>query len=161
MIQTDKYEEALRQGISRLWAGEDPKAILDDVAKQWDQITQRWEWTSRRRYTRLGRQVGGLSEGDEVRRGTTPLGSSRGRGPGRSAGAPAARPHERRDFSARALVAPSIFVLLLIGIFPLVYLLVVSFQNITMTEIDTGFLGLRNYRCCFATAGCGKRCCTL
>ena len=41
LIQTDKYEEALRQGISRLWAGEDPKAILDDVAKQWDEITQR------------------------------------------------------------------------------------------------------------------------
>jgi thioredoxin-like negative regulator of GroEL len=32
LIQTDKYEEALRQGISRLWAGDDPKAILDDVA---------------------------------------------------------------------------------------------------------------------------------
>jgi multiple sugar transport system permease protein len=43
------------------------------------------------------------------------------------------------------LVAPSIFVLLLIGIFPLVYLLVVSFQGITMTETDTGFVGLRNY----------------
>jgi len=41
LIQTDKYEEALRQGISRLWAGEDPKKILDDVAKQWDEITQR------------------------------------------------------------------------------------------------------------------------
>jgi multiple sugar transport system substrate-binding protein len=40
LIQTDKYEEALRQGISRLWAGEDPKKILDDVAKQWDEITQ-------------------------------------------------------------------------------------------------------------------------
>ncbi len=25
MIQTDKYEEALRQGISKLWAGEDPQ----------------------------------------------------------------------------------------------------------------------------------------
>ncbi len=41
LIQTDKYEEALRQGISRLWAGEDPQKILDDVAKQWDEITQR------------------------------------------------------------------------------------------------------------------------
>jgi multiple sugar transport system substrate-binding protein len=40
LIQTDKYEEALRQGISRLWAGEDPKKILDDVAKQWDATTQ-------------------------------------------------------------------------------------------------------------------------
>lgn len=41
LIQTDKYEEALRQGLSKLWAGGDPKAILDDVAKQWDDITQR------------------------------------------------------------------------------------------------------------------------
>src|SRR4051794_19018622 len=41
IIQTDKYEEALRQGISKLWAGEDPKAILDDVASQWDALTQR------------------------------------------------------------------------------------------------------------------------
>ena len=40
LIQTDKYEEALRQGISRLWAGEDSKKILDDVAKQWDAITK-------------------------------------------------------------------------------------------------------------------------
>ena len=43
------------------------------------------------------------------------------------------------------LVGPSIFVLLVIGIFPLVYLLVVSFQGITMTETDTAFVGLRNY----------------
>jgi multiple sugar transport system substrate-binding protein len=40
LIQTDKYEEALRQGISRLWAGENPQKILDDVAAQWDRITQ-------------------------------------------------------------------------------------------------------------------------
>jgi multiple sugar transport system substrate-binding protein len=39
LIQTDKYEEALRQGISRLWAGEEPQKILDDVAKQWDDVT--------------------------------------------------------------------------------------------------------------------------
>jgi multiple sugar transport system permease protein len=43
------------------------------------------------------------------------------------------------------LVWPAILVLLLIGIFPLVYLLVVSFQGITMTETDTGFIGFRNY----------------
>ncbi len=41
LLQTDKYEEALRQGISRLWAGEDPKLILDDVAAQWDGVTQK------------------------------------------------------------------------------------------------------------------------
>jgi multiple sugar transport system permease protein len=44
-----------------------------------------------------------------------------------------------------SLIAPSIFVLLLIGVFPLVYLIVVSFQGITMTMNDTGFHGLRNY----------------
>jgi multiple sugar transport system permease protein len=44
------------------------------------------------------------------------------------------------------LVAPSIFVLLLIGIFPLIYLIVVSFQGVTMTEMDTSFQGARNYK---------------
>lgn len=41
LLQTDRYEEALRQGISRLWAGEDPKTVLDGVAQQWDAVTQR------------------------------------------------------------------------------------------------------------------------
>jgi multiple sugar transport system permease protein len=44
------------------------------------------------------------------------------------------------------LVAPSIFILLLIGVFPLVYLLLVSFQGITMTDNDTTFQGLLNFR---------------
>ena len=47
------------------------------------------------------------------------------------------------------LVWPAILVLLLIGIFPLIYLLVVSFQGITMTEMDTGFVGGRNYAMLF------------
>jgi len=47
------------------------------------------------------------------------------------------------------LIAPSIFVLLLIGVFPLVYLLVVSFQGITMTNNDASFQGLRNYAMLF------------
>ena len=41
LLQTDKYEEPLRQGISRLWAGDDPKAILDQVAAEWDAVTER------------------------------------------------------------------------------------------------------------------------
>jgi multiple sugar transport system substrate-binding protein len=41
LLQTDRYEEALRQGISRLWAGDDPKEILDDVAATWDQTTEK------------------------------------------------------------------------------------------------------------------------
>lgn len=51
-----------------------------------------------------------------------------------------------------ALVAPAIFVLLLVGVFPLVYLLVVSFQNITMSDNDTTFQGLLNYRLLFSDA---------
>ncbi|MBA4095593.1 MAG: ABC transporter substrate-binding protein [Rhodospirillum sp.] len=41
LLQTDKYEEVLRQSISRLWTGEDAKAILDDAAGQWDAITEK------------------------------------------------------------------------------------------------------------------------
>lgn len=43
------------------------------------------------------------------------------------------------------LIAPSIFILLLIGIFPLIYTLLVSFQGITMMDNDTSFHGLHNY----------------
>ena len=48
------------------------------------------------------------------------------------------------------LIAPSIFVLLLIGIFPLIYLLVVSFQGITMMYVDTSFHGFSNYAALFS-----------
>ena len=41
LLQTDKYEEVLRQAISKLWAGEDPKAILDTAAGEWDAITDK------------------------------------------------------------------------------------------------------------------------
>jgi multiple sugar transport system permease protein len=55
----------------------------------------------------------------------------------------------RADFADRnfkyLLVGPAIFVLLLIGIFPLIYLLMVSFQGITMTDTATDFVGARNY----------------
>ncbi|MFN0317751.1 MAG: carbohydrate ABC transporter permease [Burkholderiales bacterium] len=57
----------------------------------------------------------------------------------------ARRPFGERNFKY-ALIAPSVLVLLLIGIFPLVYLLVVSFQNITMTDVDKSFQGLLNYK---------------
>ena len=36
-------------------------------------------------------------------------------------------------------------VILLIGLFPIVYSAVVSFQNINMLEEDTSFVGLMNY----------------
>ena len=41
LLQTDKYEEVLRQAISKLWAGDDPKAILDQAASEWDAITEK------------------------------------------------------------------------------------------------------------------------
>ncbi len=41
LLQTDKYEEVLRQMISKLWAGDDPKAIADAAAAEWDSITER------------------------------------------------------------------------------------------------------------------------
>lgn len=44
------------------------------------------------------------------------------------------------------MVAPAIFILLLIGVFPLIYSLIVSFQNLTMTESDTAFHGLLQYK---------------
>jgi multiple sugar transport system permease protein len=44
------------------------------------------------------------------------------------------------------MIAPAILILLLVGIFPLIYSLVVSFQNITMMEVDTSFSGILNYK---------------
>ena len=41
LIQTDRYEEGIRQALSRLWGGDDPQAILDDLATQWDELTDR------------------------------------------------------------------------------------------------------------------------
>lgn len=43
------------------------------------------------------------------------------------------------------LIAPAVFLLLLIGLFPLIYSLIVSFQRITMLEADMSFAGLANY----------------
>src|SRR5262245_24596242 len=44
-----------------------------------------------------------------------------------------------------AIIAPAILVLLFVGLFPLVYSLIISFQNITMMAEDTSFQGLANY----------------
>ena len=43
------------------------------------------------------------------------------------------------------LVFPAVLLLLLIGLFPLIYSLVISFQNLTMLDQDTSFHGLMNY----------------
>ena len=42
-------------------------------------------------------------------------------------------------------ITPAVVVLLLIGLFPIIYSAVVSFQNINMLEEDTSFSGLLNY----------------
>lgn len=57
---------------------------------------------------------------------------------------PACAPWVDRHFRW-LLVAPATFVILLLGLFPFVYTLLVSFQNITMLEEDTSFQGLANY----------------
>ena len=55
-----------------------------------------------------------------------------------------ARQHPDRHFK-HWLVTPAVFLLLLVGLFPLIYSLVVSFMSLTMLEADTSFSGLANY----------------
>ena len=50
------------------------------------------------------------------------------------------------------MIWPAVLLLLLIGIFPLVYTLVVSFQHITMMAEDTSFSGFVNYARLFRDA---------
>ncbi len=45
---------------------------------------------------------------------------------------------------------PAVLVILLVGLFPIIYTLLVSFQNINMFEEDTSFQGLSNYARLFA-----------
>ncbi len=47
------------------------------------------------------------------------------------------------------LIGPAVFLLLLIGLFPLIYSLVVSFMRLTMLESDTSFAGLENFATLF------------
>ena len=44
------------------------------------------------------------------------------------------------------MVWPAVFVILLIGLFPLIYTLIVGFQNIDMFDEDTSFHGLMQYQ---------------
>jgi multiple sugar transport system permease protein len=52
--------------------------------------------------------------------------------------------HPDRNFKYW-IIAPAIFILLLVGLFPILYSLVVSFMRITMLEVDTSFAGFANY----------------
>lgn len=64
-----------------------------------------------------------------------------------------ARRRRRRTAVARGdrrfkylMVLPAIVVILLIGLFPVVYTLMISVQNLTMMDEDTSFHGLLHYR---------------
>ena len=48
------------------------------------------------------------------------------------------------------LIWPAVLILLLIGLFPIIYTLLVSFQNINMLEEDTSFSGLIHYAALFS-----------
>jgi multiple sugar transport system permease protein len=50
-----------------------------------------------------------------------------------------------RNFG-RIAAAPAIAVLLAVSLFPLIYTIVVSFQNLTMLDSDTSFQGFMHYR---------------
>ena len=60
------------------------------------------------------------------------------------AAATALHAHPDRNFRYW-LLTPAIFLLLLIGLFPLFYSLIVSFMRIDMMDTDTSFAGLYNY----------------
>jgi multiple sugar transport system permease protein len=63
----------------------------------------------------------------------------------------AAATHPDRHFK-HWLIAPAVFILLLVGLFPLIYSLVVSFMRIDMMDVDTSFQGLYNYANLFKDA---------
>ncbi len=50
------------------------------------------------------------------------------------------------------LITPAVFLLLLVGLFPLFYSLAVSFMRIDMMDVDTSFHGLYNYANLFKDA---------
>ncbi|MFM8745111.1 MAG: carbohydrate ABC transporter permease [Aestuariivirga sp.] len=50
------------------------------------------------------------------------------------------------------LIAPAVFLLLAVGLFPLIYSLIVSFMRIDMMDTDTSFAGLYNYTQLFRDA---------
>ena len=41
LLQQDKYDEAMSKAISGLWANKDPKAAIDELAKNFDAITEK------------------------------------------------------------------------------------------------------------------------
>ena len=59
---------------------------------------------------------------------------------------------DNRTVLKYALVAPAVFVILLIGLYPLIKLALVSVQNVTMFEADTSFHGWVHYARLFGDA---------
>ena len=57
----------------------------------------------------------------------------------------AGRPFADRNFKY-LMIFPAVLVILLIGLFPIIYTLVISVQNITMMEEDTSFHGFIHYK---------------
>ncbi|HSM39222.1 MAG TPA: sugar ABC transporter permease [Afifellaceae bacterium] len=58
---------------------------------------------------------------------------------------PSAGPFADRNFKY-LMIFPAVLVILLIGLFPIIYTLIISVQNITMMDEDTTFNGLIHYR---------------
>jgi multiple sugar transport system permease protein len=48
------------------------------------------------------------------------------------------------------MIAPAVLVILLIGLFPIIYTLIISVQNLTMMDEDTSFHGLLHYNDLFS-----------
>jgi len=61
------------------------------------------------------------------------------------------RPFADRSFKY-AMIFPAVLVILLIGLFPIIYTLIVSVQNITMMDEDMSFNGLIHYRALISDA---------
>ncbi len=58
---------------------------------------------------------------------------------------PSAGPFADRNFKY-LMIFPAVLVILLVGLFPIIYTLIISVQNITMMDEDTTFNGLIHYR---------------
>lgn len=59
---------------------------------------------------------------------------------------------DQERFFKYLLIAPAVFIILLIGLYPFIKLILTSFQNITMFEDDTSFQGFVNYARLFGDA---------
>ena len=143
--------------------GKDPKQALDELAAEWDGLTEQ---------IGVDRAEGGLYRLGEQAQRISRIGRRGSRGHarrGRSA-PPRKSPvgvawqtgryrrnRLRRRSATRALfkyglIAPAIFIMASIAVFPLFYLVVVSFQRLSLSDQITSFEGLVNYARIFSDA---------